>query len=241
MLTLLVVALLALPAVGWADRRFLVRTWGDECSGACEFRLCLERDGKTKLRPCSDVDVPDVVVRQMYDPPVRLQLRGATARLSCYVPGAACDFTPPCQSDADCPPGLACPPHLKTCALTTTCPGPGYVPGAALSDKKKEGVIAYSDPCSGLCEFRLCLVDEKLVPCTEPGIIVRAPFLTPMAPFHEGPPRLPRFVLKHGRRQSLPLTCFPVGAPCWPCDTAEDCFTGGACVDGSCRTTALCQ
>ena len=84
----------------------------------------------------------------------------------------------------------------------------------------------------------MCLVGEKLGLCetdVEPDIVVRAPYYIPTAS------KPPRFVLEYGRRDRVALTCRPVDAPCWPCDTADDCFTGGACVDGRCRTTALCQ
>jgi hypothetical protein len=238
----LLVALLVLPtAVGWAGARFFVGKASDECSLVCEHRLCLKRGAaKPSLRPCDDeaATMPDVVVRRVTGDILRLQLRGATARLGCWTPGAACDPRPACTSYTDCPPGLGCPQHLHVCGLTTTCPSPGYYPGAVLSDRKKEGLVAYSDPCSGLCEFRLCEVDATLVPCAAdgvPGIVVRAPYL--LASDGSEPP----FVLKYGRRQRLALTCRPVGAPCWSCDTPDVCFTGGACVDGFCQTTALCQ
>ena len=239
----LLVALLVLPTVGWAGRKFTVTPWGDLCSGVCEFRLCVTAGGGPTLRPCEDLlpADPAIVIRTTGYPPLRVRLRGVTARLFCYHPGAPCDPTPNCDADDDCAPGLSCRLNfMPVCALATTCPGPGYPPTIVASGETFT-VVAVSDPCSSLCEFRLCLVDEALVPCTldaVPDVTVRAPFL--VAQGRSTSRRLP-FVLKYGDRQHLTLKCQPVGAPCLGCNAADDCFTGGACVDGRCRTTALCQ
>jgi len=78
-----------------------------------------------------------------------------------------------------------------------------------------------------LCEFRLCLVDDALVPCASgatPGVTIRAPAL--VAQGRHASRRLP-FVLKYGNGQHLTLKCQPVGAPCLGCNAADDCFTAG--------------
>jgi hypothetical protein len=124
--------------------------------------------------------------------------------------------------------------------MATTCPGLGYYPGVGVADERFT-VVGLSDPCSALCEFRLCLMDEALVPCAPeaaPYVTVRAPFLVAHGRYASR--ELP-FVLKYGDRQHVTLKCYAVGAPCLGCDAADDCFTGGACVDEFCRTTALCQ
>jgi hypothetical protein len=128
---------------------------------------------------------------------------------------------------------------MHVCARATTCPGDGYYTSIAAGDEKFS-VIALSDPCSRLCEFRLCYSGDELLPCAPdavPDIAVRAPVI--LAHGHTGR-QLP-LVLKYGHRQHVTLKCQLVGAPCRSCSADDDCFTGGACVDGRCETTALCQ
>jgi hypothetical protein len=122
--------------------------------------------------------------------------------------------------------------------MGTTCPGAGYYPG--ITSHEKSEVVTLSDPCSGICEFRLCLGDDgRLIPCagdeTAPDVVVRAPFLTAHATGRSLP-----FVLKH-ERQRLTLICQLSPAPCSQCTTADECFTGGSCEAGYCEATALCQ
>ena len=121
--------------------------------------------------------------------------------------------------------------------MATTCPGGGYYPGARSGEKSD--VVALSDSCSTLCEFRLCFSDERLIPCAvdaTPNVVVRAPF----AVAHPDHRPFGSLVLMYGRER-LTLKCQPVGAPCFPCATDEQCFSGGRCIDGHCVTTALCQ
>jgi hypothetical protein len=232
-------ALVALvPSPAWAGRKFDVSTTGDLCSTVCEFRLCVTAGDRPRLRPCKEAlpAEPAIVVRTTENF-LKLRLRGTQARLLCYGLGAPCVPTP-CASDDECGRGLSCLQHPAGCAMATTCPGAGWYPGIA-GDTKTE-VNTPSDPCSALCEFRLCLsTDGRLLPCAPgetPDVAIRAP--RPAA--HPGHRPFGSLVLKH-ERERLTLKCEPVGAPCFPCATAAECFTGASCSDGACRATALCQ
>jgi hypothetical protein len=104
-------------------------------------------------------------------------------------------------------------------------------------------VETFSDTCSTLCEFHLCLGSDPnrpdLQPCPNsavPDVVVRAPHYAAM-PSRRRPGSL---VLKLRGKRAV-LKCHPVGAPCVPCANDAECFSGGQCVDGACITTALCQ
>lgn len=101
-----------------------------------------------------------------------------------------------------------------------------------------------SDPCMGVCEFRLCLAAAEpphLQACTgsevdSPDIVVRT----------SGPPPRGSLRLRLGGRRTpvAVLECSRLGLVCGGgCATDTDCrvaSSSGRCVDGLCQATTLC-
>jgi hypothetical protein len=237
------------PAVATVADAFEVGAAGDLCNGTCELKLCLSGIDRPRLGPCSEGAnaAPAVVVRMNgfrvesparsgpIRPDLRLRLRGVRATLTCDNTSlAACQSR--CGTDADCAGnGLLSRCDNGHCGATTACPGPGYYLGT-LSFENAE-VVTPSEPCSGICEFRLCLIGERLIPCAEgaaPDVVVRAPST-------RAERRFGSLVLKHGRRH-LVLTCYQSAGPCVRgCTTDAHCFSGSRCEEGYCKATALCK
>jgi hypothetical protein len=247
MLVARVLAVLA-PAVATAASAFEVRAGGDLCNGTCELRLCLSGFDRPGLQRCGESEgaAPGIVVRMNgfsvesparsgpIRPDLRLRLRGVRAALTCDNSVlASCQSR--CGTDADCAgngPLSRCTDGQ--CAATTACPGPGYYPG--ITSFENAEVTTPSEPCSGICEFRLCLIGERLIPCAEgaaPHVVVRAPLIPAERRFGS-------LVLKHGRRH-LVLKCYQSLGPCLTCTTDSQCFSGSRCEEGYCKATALCK